>query len=77
MSSKYIRNTENRITFQIRYRLCAHFIKKLKTVLLRSNKKLVLRYVNIFMNHYVDKNMLKLQCHLYEFAARRNKCKIL
>ena len=29
------------------------------------------------MNHYVDKNTLKLQCHLYEFAARRNKCKIL
>ena len=40
-------------------------------------QKHVLRYVNIFMNHYVDKNMLKLQCHLYEFAARRNKCKIL
>ena len=53
------------------------FYQKSKTVFLRSNKKLVLRYVNIFMNHYVDKNMLKLQCHLYEFAARRNKCKIL
>ena len=58
--------------------LCRHFESNIKKKCTwSSSKKLVLWYVNIFMNHYVDKNMLKLQCHLYEFAARRNKCKIL